>query len=154
MHCNCMIVHLTAIATEYTHCEGEGTSVLGTGSLGIVRWQNHSETLYTSNCTTHHLFIANFGDNRFSSWTTLYLMSQRDIFTEVTKFKSTIHSVHSGWWSQRGSMKRVGHLHSFGIINFNLKLGFERQIEKSTYDFAKSSLEVWTMNRAEMLNIK
>lgn len=68
---------------------------------------------------------------------------KEDLFSGATKFKSTEHSVHSGWWSQKGSMEKVGNLYSFGTINFNLKLGFERQIEMSTQDFAKSSLEVW-----------
>jgi len=37
-------------------------------------------------------------------------------------------------------MKKVGHLYSFGTINFNLKLGSKWQIQMSIQDFAKRSL--------------
>lgn len=133
-----MILHFTATLKEKVHLFWMlGLCVL-LGSGVILKHCIHWTVLYIIYLLLT-LEITHLVDEQPS---TLGLI-KGDIFTGATKFKSIVHSVHSGWWSQRGSMKRVGHLYSFGIINFNLKLGFERQIEMSTLDFAKSSLGVW-----------
>lgn len=96
MYFNSMILHLTAIATECRPCEGEGASVLGAGSVGIVRQQSHSETLYTSNCIhiIYLLLTLEITHLVAEQPCTLGLI-KGDIFTGATKFKSTVHSVHS-----------------------------------------------------------